>query len=319
MLKQGKTLKEIAAVLTTRTERQIYCQMNKFINKTTKSNTPWTENELQILRTFLEEGKTITEIQRKMPHRKRGDIYDKIISDKFNSENSLYRPWTSEDERNLRLLIQQGFKHSEIAKETKRTRQSVSTKCFQLKLSQHHIWRSKDDKKLKYLCQNGAVIDDIAKELGVKERTVRYRIEKLKLSVNMAMRFKKNRSLREVCPNKELSNAIIKRIESARKRAIKFSLPFNITREYLLEIFNSQGGKCYYTGKEMKLSGSKAKNTMSLEKKVPSLGYVIGNVAFCCNYINSAKSNLTEREYLELSETICSHRRQQISNIDFEI
>lgn len=304
LLKQGKTLKEIAAVLTTRTERQIYGQMNKFINKTVKSEVPWTEEELKILRIFLEQGMTVTEIQRKMPYRKRGVIYDKIMYDKFNSENSLYRPWTEQDEKILASLTRRGLSHLDIAKLMKRTRQSVSTKCFELNLCQHYNWTNEDDEKLKALIANKTLIDDIAKIMKIKERAIRYRLEKLNLCVRWNQKHKENFELRKICPDKEIAEMIIRRFGAAQIRAKKENLPFNLTREHLLEVFKSQNYLCYYTEAKMKLSGKKEKNTISLDKKIPSLGYIIGNVAFCCNYINIAKSDLTEEQYIDVSKKV---------------
>lgn len=85
-------------------------------------------------------------------------------------------------------------------------------------------------------------------------------------------------------------------IGQARRR--NKNIPHNIDSKYMLEIYNVQKGKCLYTNEilDYKLGKGKQRNTLSIDKIVPKLGYVKGNVAFCSMRANAIKSDLTLEE-----------------------
>lgn len=62
---------------------------------------------------------------------------------------------------------------------------------------------------------------------------------------------------------------------------------FNITLEYLKELYKSQKGRCYYSN--MKMSLKTCSNwQLSLERLDNNKGYVIGNVVFICLELNTS-------------------------------
>ena len=77
----------------------------------------------------------------------------------------------------------------------------------------------------------------------------------------------------------------------ALERAIKKQVPFNITREYLLEIF-PKDYKCPILGTELKWGkeGGK-KSSPSLDRIKPEKGYVKGNVIWISDRANTLKSD----------------------------
>lgn len=60
---------------------------------------------------------------------------------------------------------------------------------------------------------------------------------------------------------------------------------------YLLDLYNKQNGKCYYTNMEMKIEGGKAFDTLSFDRIDSKLGYIKDNVVLCLLSINYFKSN----------------------------
>ncbi len=91
-----------------------------------------------------------------------------------------------------------------------------------------------------------------------------------------------------------------------RKRSRKEKVPYNITVEYLIALHHKQQGKCYYTGKDFApVTGltKKSSQSMTLDRLTPSLGYVVGNVVWCLDRANTAKSNLVEEEFYQF----CKH------------
>ncbi len=80
---------------------------------------------------------------------------------------------------------------------------------------------------------------------------------------------------------------------------------------YLLELFERQNGRCHYTGAVLewnthgvKHAGLGSANVMSLDRQVPSLGYVRGNVVFCTYQANSMKGKRTQAEFLEACRAV---------------
>jgi len=72
----------------------------------------------------------------------------------------------------------------------------------------------------------------------------------------------------------------------------------NITPEYLLSLYKKQNGRCFYTGKKLKLKVSSIKDweKLSIDKIIPENGYIIGNVVLCTNKFNTVKQNLSLKE-----------------------
>lgn len=88
-------------------------------------------------------------------------------------------------------------------------------------------------------------------------------------------------------------------------------LPNDLTTDYLVELFEKQNGKCYYSGKEIYFGAYKKPDpfSASLEKLIPELGYVQGNVVWCSYFINTMKGNLKELEFYNLIQLILDYRK----------
>lgn len=95
-----------------------------------------------------------------------------------------------------------------------------------------------------------------------------------------------------------------------RNRAKGAMLPFNLDANYLVDLWNSQEGNCYYTGLPMDLSAKTANslsphhNFPSIDKMIPELGYVKGNVVWTLWSINRMKNDLTSDRFLDLCNII---------------
>jgi len=85
---------------------------------------------------------------------------------------------------------------------------------------------------------------------------------------------------------------------SFSQHAKKMGLPCNVTAKDLIQLYEQQAGKCYYTGLEMKVSGSRETDPLliSCDRIIPANGYIKGNVVLCCWGINAMKSKQTPEE-----------------------
>lgn len=84
-------------------------------------------------------------------------------------------------------------------------------------------------------------------------------------------------------------------VASSRSNSIKNKCPFNITSDDLIDLWYKQKGKCFYTDELMQWGYGKGKSpySASLDKIIPSNGYVKNNIVLCCNAVNTAKGNLS--------------------------
>lgn len=99
---------------------------------------------------------------------------------------------------------------------------------------------------------------------------------------------------------KELSN-------SAGHRAKRKGIPHNINGDHLLGLWDSNGGKCCITGVPFDLSygeklqrGWSKANAPSLDRIVPELGYIKGNVRLVTFQVNCAMGAYPDEQFYEM-------------------
>ncbi len=85
---------------------------------------------------------------------------------------------------------------------------------------------------------------------------------------------------------------------------------FDITIEYLLEVWNAQNGRCPYTGWELVHGTGKANlRTASLDRIDSSKGYIKGNVQFVCIVAQYAKHQFTSEQLVEFCKAVSERKR----------
>jgi hypothetical protein len=95
--------------------------------------------------------------------------------------------------------------------------------------------------------------------------------------------------------------------------AVKRNLEFNVTMEYLWDLFQKQEGRCYYTGDIITLATRNTKGGMSasLDRIDSSKGYFAGNVVWSHKDINIMKMNKSKQEFYELCQKVINHQKNQ--------
>ena len=97
-------------------------------------------------------------------------------------------------------------------------------------------------------------------------------------------------------------------IQNARNRASKKDIPFDITKDYIMDLFDKQSGKCFYSGIELNVVKKNKNRThdpfkMSLDCVDPELGYVKGNVVWCAYCVNALKLKMSINDMVD----VCRH------------
>lgn len=101
------------------------------------------------------------------------------------------------------------------------------------------------------------------------------------------------------------SNSRVKRwivilLQEARRRSKKKKQPFNLTKEYILELFNNQNGMCYWFNIPMIPSLSPSDPAQpTIDKLDLKLGYVKGNVVLSCFAANMGRNITSAKRFRE--------------------
>ena len=107
-------------------------------------------------------------------------------------------------------------------------------------------------------------------------------------------------------------------LNNARARAKRDKVPFNLTIEYLetiaadeCPIFHSK----FVWGASGLGKGKTRDDTPQLDKIIPELGYVVGNVAFISGKANKMKDNGTMQEHYDIADWIWNHTHAKQKSI----
>lgn len=94
-------------------------------------------------------------------------------------------------------------------------------------------------------------------------------------------------------------------LNTAKNRASKNNLSFNLDLDHLKLLWLTQKGLCYYSSFPMKWAKQKVSfHSPSLDKLDPNKGYVKGNVVFCLFAVNSFKQELTATDFLQFVHSV---------------
>ena len=92
-------------------------------------------------------------------------------------------------------------------------------------------------------------------------------------------------------------------LNSARSKCKKERISFSITAQDLMNLYKSQNGKCYYSGKQMSYK-SGDKDIMSVDRIDPHSGYTKKNIVLCCWRVNEMKKDYPQNDFLSLCKQI---------------
>jgi hypothetical protein len=84
------------------------------------------------------------------------------------------------------------------------------------------------------------------------------------------------------------------RLYDLRARCKTGSIPFDLTVEHVLSLYEEQKGLCFYTDAVIRVApGHNLRAALSIDRIVPGLGYVQGNVILCTYRANAIKQDQT--------------------------
>lgn len=104
-----------------------------------------------------------------------------------------------------------------------------------------------------------------------------------------------------------LDGVLYLRCKKARGRAAEKHMKFDLTPEFLLELWNVQDGKCFYSGLEMSFDRNDL-YTVSVDRVDSNKGYTQDNVVLTAWSVNNMKSSYTVEEFLFLCASVVENQ-----------
>jgi hypothetical protein len=101
-----------------------------------------------------------------------------------------------------------------------------------------------------------------------------------------------------------------------KNRARKDNLEFDLTKEYMWDIFENQQGKCAISGVSIGFADSareqwSGKTTASLDRKDSSSGYIVDNVQWVHKHINMMKQNHTDEYFIKMCTIVADYNNKK--------
>jgi len=119
----------------------------------------------------------------------------------------------------------------------------------------------------------------------------------------------------EVTPRKTHDEYSIFRpvLKTIKQRVKDRPKDFNLTLEYLKEIWDEQEGKCLFTGFDLELRTYRSNRLLdiksaSLDRIDNSKGYVQGNVRWVSVMYNYARNTFSDEDVLEFAQAVIKNR-----------
>ena len=96
---------------------------------------------------------------------------------------------------------------------------------------------------------------------------------------------------------------------TAKVRAKEKQVPFDISNEYLIKLYEEQDGRCLLTKRPFDLTRSNESrvnsNAPSLDRIIPNLGYIKDNVRFIIHHMNIALNEYGQDAFESLIKDYC--------------
>jgi hypothetical protein len=104
---------------------------------------------------------------------------------------------------------------------------------------------------------------------------------------------------------------------SIQRGALRRGIPFEIQIEDLVKLWEVQEGRCALTGQVLLLPSFRERKQFShtdrlkigsIDRIDSTKGYVHGNLQWVTTYVNLAKNNRSQQEFLEMVQQVYEHR-----------
>jgi hypothetical protein len=101
---------------------------------------------------------------------------------------------------------------------------------------------------------------------------------------------------------------------SSRNKGIPAD-PQAVLKKHLMDLWEQQEGRCFYTGEPMSLTGYPEQDAMTVDRVVPAQGYVKGNVVLCRSLVNRMKQDMEWDAFVAMCRVILKNDKRVRSSL----
>lgn len=212
------------------------------------------------------------------------------------------------------LYIEHNKCHEDIASELNISISQVKYIMARNKISRRSTWYKRWTKEEDFLVikmlDEGADIDDISRAISRSDDAIIDRVSRMSgrscLYRQICERRSKNRN-----EAYRLPEIIDKKMGRAKIKCQKRGLPFEIDRQFVLDLIEKQDGKCFYTGEALSYKPT-TENFFSIDRLDSTQGYTKNNVVLCLSDVNYMKCDLLLGRFVNLCKLIAKHTESKI-------
>ena len=101
-------------------------------------------------------------------------------------------------------------------------------------------------------------------------------------------------------------------LSSAKSRAKKNNLEFNLTEEYIYQLWNIQKGLCAISGIPLtsNYGDGVIETNASIDRTDSNIGYIVGNVQLTCQAVNRMKGTMNNEQLLFFCENVVKNYKK---------
>ena len=160
--------------------------------------------------------------------------------------------------------------------------------------------------------KNGKV--SACKSCSSKRAKAYYKKDKKKYNEASKNWYKNNKD-KKLKQNREwINNNVFKRLANiiSRRNINLYNSSICISEKDLIDIYNKQNKKCFYTGLDMTLERGRGHKyndeQVSIDRIDSNKPYTLNNICLCCWRVNSMKNNMDTNKFLEWCKLIVGKR-----------
>jgi hypothetical protein len=227
--------------------------------------------------------------------------------------------WNDDEIKLLKKLKEDDLNNIQISKIIGRSTTSISNKLIKLKLNRKEPsknWSENEERELIELIENGLPIWKISEKVNKSIKSIQSKIKKLNISCHKNTKMNETKQFKLRVGNPILANLIIKRFNAAKFRANNMNVEFTITKDFLVDLYQKQNGKCFYSNRELRLILSERNrnnndyHSLSIDRINSEKGYTEDNAVLCCSIVNIMKNGLSEVDFLNLCSDIINNNKK---------
>ncbi len=188
----------------------------------------------------------------------------------------------------------------DIARELQVKSALVADICNRHKFRKGIQWTPEKEALLVEMLDCGKSFDDVSVAV---ERTKSAICAKL-IKMNIYNRYEEVRKWYNNARNTTTLEQIVgNKLSACKYRAFESKIVCNLTKEFLIDLYHKQDGKCYYSGRALGFMKGDRDN-LSVDRIDSLKGYEQTNVVLCCAIINVMKNSLTTEDLINYCHSI---------------